>query len=238
MSVPYAASATVDRPDDDILELTGGENPLTFLSMAEPDTALGVISWMDDPDRIDGWRRAEIESDGEPRKTILKALAKQERALEADATLPVYHDRHRRSTTIVDAESDDFEPETPETPTTTTDPVAATDGGQTVTEEPDDPDDDSDEATDETTDDLHPDVKGLAVGEVLVLERASPTEYIFPATPACDGPFLLRTADDETVETLTFESVLARLEGSPDPTPLAEIDVQAPAEAATNGGAE
>ncbi len=229
MSTPYAAAETVDRPDESILELTDGENPLSILSMDEPDTALGVISWMDDHDRIEGWRRAEIESDGEPRKVILKALEKQKRALEADATLPIYHDRHRRSTTIVDAEPV-AEPETPADPETTdatTDPVAATDGGQTVTDEPD-------------ADDVHPDVKGLVAGEVLVLEYADRTEYVFPATTDADAPYLMRAFDGDDERTaepigLTFDEVLSRID-SEEPRPLAEIDVQAPADAATNGG--
>ncbi|GAA1280310.1 MULTISPECIES: hypothetical protein [Actinomycetes] len=79
------STASVDLPEDDtILELTGGENPLRFLNMSEPDTALGLIAGMSDHNRIEGWRRAEQQYFDEPRSVILDALAEQERSLEQD----------------------------------------------------------------------------------------------------------------------------------------------------------
>lgn len=112
MSAVTGTTGSVELPSDPtILELTGGENPLRFLEMDETDTALGVIAWMEDPDRIEGWRQAEIQSSGDPRSIIIGALYKQERALEAGASLPVYHEDHRRSTKIVETTDADDEPQ-------------------------------------------------------------------------------------------------------------------------------
>ena len=117
------------------------------------------------------------------------------------------------------------------TPDATADPVPATDGGQQIEDD-----------ADEEPDPLHPDVKGLEAGEVLVLERGDAREYVFPATADAAEPYLCRSfdaeGDERTAEPIgmSFDEVLSRLDGSPDPVPVEEIDVDAPRGAATNGG--
>ncbi len=195
------------------LEATHGEDPARFLESNEL-MATARIGGIRDADLLDAYERvAEEITTGSYQAVILEAIAerKAELGLETDEL-----------------------PDGP-TPETTADPVAATDGGQTVTESPSEP-----EGAD--ADDLHPDVKGIDAGHALVLEREESTEYIFPATPACDEPYLLRAfdaeGDERTAEPMgmSFDEVLARLDGSPDPVPVGEIDVRAPTDAATNGG--
>lgn len=75
-------TASTDLPEDGtILDLTGGENPLTFLNMSEPDTPLALIAGMSDRDRIEGWRRAEQQFFDPPREVILDALDEQEQSV-------------------------------------------------------------------------------------------------------------------------------------------------------------
>ncbi|PCR88667.1 hypothetical protein [Natrinema ejinorense] len=230
----YNASSDRYECDDDILA-AAPENPVRFLETHNDDFVWqGMIDGIDDLDRLEAYRQAEKRHiDGRYNKTkVHKYIDQRERELTDG-----------------------------QTPNATAEPVPATDGGKTVTESAtrdeivaheDDHDephpvfniphtpvrvpvkrDDADDA-----DTLHPDVKGLDAGEVLVLERVEPTEYIFPATTQADAPYLLRTETDETVEQLTFDRILARLEGSPDPSPLTATDVRPPANAATNGGGE
>lgn len=84
---------------------------------------------------------------------------------------------------------------------------------------------------------LHPDTRGLAAGEVLVLEHDSHTEYVFPATAEADAPFLMRVFDgDEPVDgptELSLIDMIFRSDGQYDPTPIGEIDVEPPELAAT-----
>ncbi len=47
------------------------------------------------------------------------------------------------------------------------------------------------------SDDLHPDAKGLAIGEVLGFDRDGTTEYVFQAADAADRPFRMRVFDDD-----------------------------------------
>lgn len=84
---------------------------------------------------------------------------------------------------------------------------------------------------------LHPDTRGLAAGEVLVLEHDSHMEYIFPATPEADAPFLMRSFDGgEPVDgptELSLIDVIFRSDGQHNPRPLTEIDIEPPELAAT-----
>ncbi|WP_226043320.1 hypothetical protein [Natrinema sp. DC36] len=111
--------------------------------------------------------------------------------------------------------------------------ATATDGGAVVEETPDEP---------AEPDDVHPDCKGLEAGQVLKLERADGTEYIFPAQPDAEEPFLCRSFDGEGDERtaepipLSLGEVASRPINDTDPKPVSEINTRAPTLAASNGG--
>lgn len=232
MSVPYAAG-TSDRYecDDDILA-DAPENPVRFLDTANADFVWkGMIDGIDDPDRLEAYRQAEKRHiEGRYDKTAVhKHIDARERELTAEETsgpLPI----PRAIVPLADFEA----PAPSPTPETTTNPVAATDGGTALTE----PDETADTPE---PDELHPDTKGLAVGEVLELETADRTEYIFPSTAAAETPYLLRAfdGDDERTDApigLSFDEVAKRIDGEHDPKSVGEIDMRAPELAASNGG--
>lgn len=186
------------------LEERFDEDPARFLESNEL-MATARIAGIRNADLLDAYETvAEEITTGNYQTVILEAIAERKAELGLDVEMTA-------------------DP----TPETTTDPVAATDGG-TVTEPVDQND----------ADELHPDVKGLEAGDVLFLEREESTEYIFPSTPACDQPYLLRAFDGEGDERtaepmgMSFDEVLSRLDGSPDPVPQAEIEYDAPRNAA------
>lgn len=118
-------------------------------------------------------------------------------------------------------------------------PVAATDGG-VVEPDPADAtsDADGDPAPEPEPDaaPVHPDATGLEPGQVLVVERPDATEFIFPATVDAPKPFVC--SRDGEAEPLSKTDAFSRLQYDPERQPVDEIDVDAPALAATNGGAD
>lgn len=114
-------------------------------------------------------------------------------------------------------------------------PTAATDGG-TVAKPPTEP-----KGSDEP-DDVHPDVRGLEAGQVARITRDESTEYIFPATPASDEPYLLRAFDSEGDERtdepigLSLAEYRNRMDFERDTMAVGLIDTRAPTLAASNGG--
>jgi len=223
--------------DDDILE-AAPENPVRFLHPDNDDFVWqGMIDAIEDLDRLEAYRQAEkrhISRDYSKDKVkVHKHIDAREHELtgEPTGTLPIPR-------AIVPMA--DFEPVADAAAPIATDaaPVAATDGGVTTDDAPSEPEGSDDEPT---ADDVHPDAKGIDAGQVLKLERGDTTEYIFPATPACETPYLMRTfdGDDERTDApigMDFDEVLARLDGSPDPLPIDSVDVRPPTDAATTGG--
>ncbi|WP_276257164.1 hypothetical protein [Halomontanus rarus] len=183
-----------------VLELTDGENPVQYLDMDAPDTALGIISWIDDPKRIAGWRLANQEFCNPPLEIITDALDKQQRALEANTTLPVYHEPvHARASERGD---DERESELPDEPTRGGGPGQQASEGtildRTRTDE-DDSQKPEQPVAEPATPSVHPRSR-LNHGEVLVVDRGDRTEYITPTGPDADEPYHSRTVDDETEE--------------------------------------
>lgn len=217
-----ASTQTNEYPD---LEDEHDEDPARFL---ESNTLMATarIAGIRDPELLAAYETVAKEiTTGSYRTTILEAIAKRKVDLG-----------------IGDELTD-----------TTSDPVAATDGG-TVKDDSAIPADnadttaDSDAATSRSTEsasvpnhELHPDTKGLEAGQVVVVEYDDRTEYIFPATVDADAPYLCRSFDAEGDERtdapigLTFEDVDRRTD-RPNRIPIAEIDIQPPTDAATNGG--
>ena len=214
---------TEERHEFSKLKTTYGEDPARFLQSGK-ELALARIAGIRDEELLEAYRAvAKQILSGSSQTEVIEALDTREHEL---------------------------------TDKRTTNPIAATDGG--TVETPDDsvnppqspsttaelgettPSPTPDSASD--SDSLHPDVKGLEAGEVLVLERDESTEYIFPALPKADDPYLCRMFDAEgdkrTAEPMgmSLDEVLARLDGSPDPTPIGKIDVRPPTNTVTNGG--
>ncbi|MFC6720875.1 hypothetical protein ACFQGT_00320 [Natrialbaceae archaeon GCM10025810] len=86
MSVSPGHFGTTDLPERRSILERAGENPLRFLDMSEPDTALGVIRGIDDLERLDAWREAETEFFENPRSVILDALDEREADLTGTPT--------------------------------------------------------------------------------------------------------------------------------------------------------
>ncbi|WP_049991491.1 hypothetical protein, partial [Natrinema salifodinae] len=203
MSTPYQAS-TSDRPTYPAVEDRFGEDPARFLSLDELYLAEARIKCIDDLEYLREWQRIEAEEWG--RSNVMKWLNARERELTGESVTP------EPDPTPVPATDGGTELEYDEdAPVNNPDDTAiAADDLQTTAESGDATSDSSTPDSASRSDDLHPDVKGLDAGQVLILERAEPTEYIFPATPEANAPYLLRTAADETAEPLTFDAVLAR----------------------------
>lgn len=204
-------ASNAELPEDDtILELTGGENPLTFLGMNE-ETVVGLIAWMGDPDRIEGWRRAEsnyVESD---REKVLEALERQRLCLERGDDLPIYHPIHERHDPELDPLEDDAEDE-PET----------------------------EEHATPTAHEKHPDAMGIDVGQVLEIDRGETTEFVWPARDTEDEPYILQEysgADELRQEmTLAADEIYGRLEFDPERRSAEDLNVNVPTAAAINRG--
>lgn len=119
-------------------------------------------------------------------------------------------------------------------PTPEPTPVPATDGG--TVESPSEP------KRPTEPDDVHPDCVGLSVGEVARISRDDATEYVWPGTPAADGPYLLRSFDAEDTErtdgplALSQDEYRTRMDFDRDTMAVGLIDIAAPRDAATNGG--
>lgn len=214
-----------DRPTYPVVKAEFGEDPARYLALDDLYLAFARIRGIDNLALLKEWQRIESEHWG--RSRVMQRLNARERELTGEEISP---DPQTTEPTIADGGT----VETPDDSDISADDVASTADSETATSNPAST---SESATD-PTDPLHPDVKGLDAGEVLVLEFPDATEYIFPGTPAADAPYLMRTADDEMPTGLSFDAVLARIDGSPDPQPIGEIDVKPPADAATNGGAE
>lgn len=207
-------TSAADLPEDDtILELTGGENPLTFLTM-NGETIFGLIARMDDPDRIEGWRRAETDYVDSDRDDVLEALERQRLCLERGDEPPIYHPFHDK----YDAASDPLEE----------DDESEDGAGDEAAEGP----------TRTSSHEPHPDAN-LEAGEVLVVDRSETTEYVWPARADADDPYLLREFDNGTQRqqlTLSASDAYDRLNFDPDKRQIDSVAVDAPLEAATNRG--
>lgn len=214
----YNADANDRYPCDNDILADAPENPVRFLSKADW-VWQGMVDCIEDPDRLEAYRQAE-------KRHIERASSK------AKVDVHKYLDDRER-----ELRGEPIEP----TPETTPDsrPVPATDGGTQISDVPTDETADTPES-----DDLHPDVRGLEVGEVLKLERDAKTEYVFPAVPDAEEPFLCRSFNEEDDELtsepipLTLGEVASRPIDGTDPKPVSEVDVRAPELAASNGGAE
>ncbi|QCW05305.1 hypothetical protein [Natrinema pallidum] len=237
MNGRYAAAGSTRTNEYPYLEQIHGEDPARFLETNEL-MATGRIAGIRDAAVLEAYEYvADQITAGSYRTTILEAIDKRKAALELDD-----------------------EPADP-TPETTPDPVPATDGGETITEQTatreeieahendhDEPHpvfevphtparvpvkrDDSDEP------DVHPDARGVDAGQVLVIEFSRATEYLFPAEPSADDPYCVVGTDGagEYQDTLTLGEAAAKLDGDLEPKPIDAVDVEPPADAATNGG--
>lgn len=181
-----------------VLELPDGENPVQYLDMDTPETALGIIAWIDDPKRIAGWRLANQEFCNPPLEIVTDALNKQQRALEADTTLPVYHEPvHARASERGDDEREpghDYEPTRAGGPgqQASEDTIPdRTRTDETDVQKPEQP------VAEPATPSVHPRSR-LNHGEVLVVDRGERTEFITPTDPGADEPYHSRTIDDDT----------------------------------------
>lgn len=209
-------TSSEDRPEDkDILELTGGENPFKFLDMNRL-TVIGIIAGMEDPDRIEGWRQAELSDRVETNRTsVLDALDRQEAAVERGDQPPIYHPIH----SMYDPETDPLEQESQD-------------------EDVDNEAVGSEETNSRAVHEPHPEAN-LEAGEVLVVDREDSTEYIWPARTDADEPYILREFVDGTERqelTLSASQAYDRLNYDPDKRSADSVTVDAPLEAAVDGG--
>ncbi|APX98734.1 hypothetical protein [Natronorubrum daqingense] len=108
-------------------------------------------------------------------------------------------------------------------------PIPATDGGEIVTE----PEPESE------PDELHPETKGLEVGEVLVVDRNDSSEYVWPTTPNAPQPYVMRAfdaEDNESMETmLSIGEIQSRLGLETETVSNESLEKNAPRAAATRG---
>lgn len=215
------SSQTNEYPE---LEEKFDEDPARFLESNEL-LATARIAGIRDADLLTAYREvAEEITTGQYRTEILEAIAERERELT------------------------DAEPGP--TPDTDPEPVAATDGGESI---------DSDKGGDSleppaesgtlseaptgsaaATPAIHPDAFGLEAGEVAVVDRGDATEYIWPATADADDPYLLRTFDGDDERTaepipLSKDEMKTRLGVETETHDAAAIDKRPPAGAATGG---
>ncbi|WP_337653197.1 hypothetical protein [Halomontanus rarus] len=180
-----------------VLELTDGENPVQYLDMDTPDTALGIIAWIDDPKRLAGWRLANQEFCNPPLAIITDALDKQQRALESNESLPVYHEPvHARA---CDPNRDEREPGRGDGPMRVGGSGPRRDGttqpNRTRTDE-NAPQKPNQTVAEPETPKVHPRSR-LQHGEVLVVDRGDRTEYITPNDADADEPYHSRLFDAE-----------------------------------------
>jgi len=199
-----------------------------------------MIRGIRDADRLEGYRLAETRYFDPPRSVILSALDAREREL-TDA--PIATDTTPGPVAATDGG------ENIQTESATREEIDEWDDNHDephpVFDVPHKPvrvpvkgDSDEPDAADDGGDTLHPDTKGLEAGQVLTVDLPSAEEYVFPATADADAPFLLVGTDDagRYQDTLTLGEAAGKLSGSADPKPIAEIDIEPPANAATNGG--
>ncbi|SIS21718.1 hypothetical protein [Natronorubrum thiooxidans] len=206
--------------DDDILE-AAPENPVRFLS--RPNWVWeAMIDGITDLDRLEAYRQAEKRHIN---RSADKAVAHKyidARERELTGTSPE---------TTVDIETTaDVDTTTSPTTNATTNPITATDGGETVPQT-----DTTADTVEDRANELHPDVSGLEAGEVLVVDRDEHTVCIWPATPDADEPFILREiADgDDHVETLSQSACFERIRSfDPERRSAVELEHDAPATAA------
>lgn len=223
---PGTAGRTNEFPK---LEARFNEDPARFLE-SNQNLAEARIAGIRNPELLKAYLAVEKAiTGGSPREDITDAL--DERAAEIGVDLGI------------DELTEDTDAATPDA---SADRVPATDGGTTLeyseaetVDEPTQPDPEPEPEPETTSTPVHPDVKGLDAGEVLVIERGDAREYVFPATADQDAPYLSCTPDAETDDPrpLTFDKVVARLEGATEPESITEIDVDAPVSAATGGDA-
>jgi len=223
--------------DSEIAELTGGENPVEYLTM-NAETIFGVIAGMSDRDRIEGWRRAEIEQIDSDRDVVLEALDRQEVCLERGDTPPIYHPIHDRydpaTDPLVDGEEDDVQDGEAETESADGDGEAESDDE----EEDEDVQEATDEAHTEPDHDVHPEAN-LEPGEVLVMPHVETTEYVWAARTDADDPYILR---EHAGEGYSFETTIGVSEAfsmvrhGAEKKQVDDVTVDAPLEAAVVGG--
>ncbi|ADB63980.1 hypothetical protein Htur_5093 (plasmid) [Haloterrigena turkmenica DSM 5511] len=256
MSMPVYTNASERFPcDDDILE-AAPENPVRFL--AGSDLAWqAMVDGIDSLERLEAYRQAEkrhIQRENPSEKTrVHKYIDNRERELTGSVSEP----------TSEETSDEDREPPvrspTPETtPDAEADPVPATDGGtelsyseeDTATDEPDVSDEpEADPGPTEPSDlETHPDATALEAGRVLVVEleteddEPAVTEYVWPAEPGADLPYILESHTDDAADpeqlTLSKADLFDRVRNdNPEERPIADVPIDAPAGAAT-GGAE
>lgn len=200
---------------EEILELTDGENPLKFLN--NRPLAKAMIRGMSDLERLRGWRLAEqrhMTRDQDPLE-IHKKLDAREAALRGE---PV-------------------EPTTTPTPT----PATATDGGTDAATTDSETQSESEAPTEShpspEPQQAHPE-SNLEPSEALEVDGPDGHEVIFPAPESADEPYVCASYTDgdlEGTEHITQSMAFDRLQYG-EKTTVSEIDVDAPEEAATNGG--
>ena len=209
----YDAGGDELPEDEEILELTGGENPIKFLATSDLSLAKALIAGIDDLDRLEGWRLAEqrhIERSGN-KTEIHEHLDSRERELTGSVANP--------------------------TPEPTSEPVTATDGG---TEIEYDESEDVDETDEPEPEQIHPDARALEAGEVLVVDRGEKIEYVFPTMSKVDSPYISRAYESDTGKLwmeleINEDDYRSRQSKDPDHESIDEIDVDAPRKAATGG---
>lgn len=216
---------TDDRPTYPVVKAEFGEDPARYLALDDLYLAYARIRGIATVELLKEWQR--IESNHWGRSEVMKRLNAREAELTDEPT-PEPTDSRATATDggTVETPDDNAIPTTDLTTTAESDATSSS----------------SDSASD--PDDVHPDVRGLEVGQVLELERADGTEYIFPAQPAADEPFLCRSFDEEGDERtaepipLSLGEVASRPINDTDPKPVSEIDRRAPTLAASNGGSQ
>ena len=229
-----------DRAEFPKLKAQYNEDPARFLQSSKA-LAFARIRGIRNTELLEAYRAVARQIlSGEDKDDVLEALDTRERELTGDEITP---EANAEPVAATDGG------ENIQTETATRDEIMAHDGDEPhpVFEVPhkpirvpvkrDDPAPEP-EGADDDEPAVHPNAKGLEAGEVLVVEFPSAKEYIFPATPDADAPFLLVGVDDagEYTDTLTLGEAAGKLSGSADPKPIAEIDIEPPANAATTGG--
>lgn len=218
---------TDDRPAHPVVKAEFGEDPARYLALDDLYLAFARIRGIDNLALLKEWQRIEAEHWG--RSRVMKRLNARERELTNKPIDPTPDPTDSRATA-----TDGGTVETPDDSGKPSNDLSTTADSGRDTSTP--------ESASDSPDDLHPDTEGLVAGEVLILEYTDRTEYVFPATPAAEDPFLMRAfnGDDERTDDpigLTLDELRTRADEH-DPKPIAEIDIDAPRGAATNGGAE
>ena len=189
---------------DRVLELTGGEDPVRYITMSEPDTALGLIRGIKSMERLAGWRLANQSFFDPPRSRITRALNTRERELTG---------------------ANDPEPE-PE---------------PQIDEPESKPEPKPEQEPEPEPRETHADSR-LDAGKTLVVDWETRTEYVFPARPSADDPYVACVLDDGADDprhsmTLSNNELVRRLDREPETVDVTDVPVDVSAFDNTVGGA-